>query len=113
MYMVGMYANGYIADRCNLRYFLCVSMIVCGLNCIAFGTAKWLRIHSLWYFISLEMIAGYAFASMPALIAVLGHWFGTTKKGLIFGIWNWNSSVGNILGSVTAGKRIYLINFIT
>ena len=35
----------------------------------------------------------------------LRAWFGKGKKGLIFGIWNSHTSIGNILGSLLAGKR--------
>ena len=33
----------------------------------------------------------------------MGNWFGKGKRGLIMGIWNSHTSVGNILGSVIAG----------
>lgn len=33
----------------------------------------------------------------------MANWFGKGKKGLIMGIWNSHTSVGNILGSVIAG----------
>lgn len=31
-------------------------------------------------------------------MATVGKWFGNSKKGLIFGIWNSHTSLGNILG---------------
>ena len=104
MYMFGTYGNGYIADRTNIRHFLSISLILCGVISIAFGLARPLGIHSLWYFISVQALAGYISASMPAVISVVGQWFCSTKKGLIFGIWNWHSSVGTILGSLIAGN---------
>ncbi|KOB78338.1 Sugar phosphate exchanger 2, partial [Operophtera brumata] len=33
----------------------------------------------------------------PGTVATVGKWFGSTKKGLIFGIWNSHTSLGNIL----------------
>ena len=33
----------------------------------------------------------------------MANWFGKGKKGLLFGIWNSHTSVGNILGGILAG----------
>ena len=33
----------------------------------------------------------------------MGNWFGKKRRGLIFGIWNTDTSVGNIIGSLVAG----------
>ena len=33
----------------------------------------------------------------------MANWFGKGKKGLIFGIWNAHTSIGNILGGILAG----------
>ena len=35
---------------------------------------------------------------------MVANWFGKGKKGLVFGIWNAHTSVGNILGGILAGK---------
>ncbi|KAI8441457.1 hypothetical protein MSG28_015057, partial [Choristoneura fumiferana] len=35
----------------------------------------------------------------PGTVATVGKWFGNSKKGLIFGIWNSHTSLGNILAS--------------
>lgn len=34
----------------------------------------------------------------PGVVTVVGKWFGKGKRGLIFGIWNSHTSIGNILG---------------
>ncbi|KAF2285674.1 hypothetical protein GH714_007042 [Hevea brasiliensis] len=38
----------------------------------------------------------------PCVVAVVGNWFGKAKRGLIMGVWNSHTSVGNIIGSVVA-----------
>jgi OPA family glycerol-3-phosphate transporter-like MFS transporter 1/2 len=50
-------------------------------------------------------IFGGAFQSTgwPSVVTVVANWFGKGKKGLIFGVWNSHTSVGNILGSFLAG----------
>ena len=35
----------------------------------------------------------------PAIVAVMGNWFGKKNRGLLMGIWNAHTSVGNILGT--------------
>ena len=39
----------------------------------------------------------------PGVVTAVANWFGKSKKGLIFGIWNTNISIGSILGSIIAG----------
>jgi len=36
----------------------------------------------------------------------MGNWFGRGKRGLIFGIWNSHTSLGNILGSLIAAAYV-------
>ena len=33
----------------------------------------------------------------------MGNWFGKSKRGLVMGLWNSHTSVGNALGSFIAG----------
>ncbi|XP_064434566.1 glucose-6-phosphate exchanger SLC37A1 isoform X7 [Mirounga angustirostris] len=39
----------------------------------------------------------------PSVVTCLGNWFGKGRRGLIMGVWNSHTSVGNILGSLIAG----------
>lgn len=38
----------------------------------------------------------------PGVVTIVGNWFGKGKRGLIFGIWNSHTSLGNILGTLIA-----------
>lgn len=105
IYAFCMFGSGYVAERSNLRIFLSVWLSICGVICIAFGLANVFNIHSMWYFVIVQLAAGVAqTAGWPAVVAVVGEWFGSTKKGLILGLWNWHTSVGNIIGAAVAGK---------
>lgn len=42
----------------------------------------------------------------PGVVTVVGNWFGKGKRGLIFGVWNSHTSLGNILGSLIAAKFV-------
>lgn len=33
------------------------------------------------------------------MVAVMGNWFGKKNRGLLLGVWNAHTSVGNILGT--------------
>jgi nitrate/nitrite transporter NarK len=43
-------------------------------------------------------------------MAVVGKWFDSTKKGLIFGIWNSHGSLGNVAGAAVAGNLIQVLS---
>ena len=52
----------------------------------------------------------------PGVVTAVANWFGKSKKGLIFGIWNSHTSIGNILGSVIAGMftiKVFRVSNIT
>ena len=42
----------------------------------------------------------------PGVVTVVGNWFGKGKRGLIFGIWNSHTSLGNILGALIAAAFV-------
>ena len=54
-YAIFMFPSGMIADRLDLRYFLAGGMIGSGIITILFGVGKYLGIHSLIYFIFIQV----------------------------------------------------------
>jgi OPA family glycerol-3-phosphate transporter-like MFS transporter 1/2 len=103
-YAVFMFMAGYVAERSNLRYFLTISLIICGILCFLFGITYTFQIHVLYYFIIIQILTGIAQTTgWPAVVSAVGNWFGSAKKGLIFGIWNSHTSFGNIAGAAIAG----------
>ena len=104
-YAFAMFLAGYAAERCNLRYFLTISLIACGVMVILFGIAYPLHIHNYWYYIVIQILTGiFEATGWPAVVTAVGNWFGSAKKGLIFGIWSWHTNIGNIVGSAIAGN---------
>ncbi|XP_063219193.1 glucose-6-phosphate exchanger SLC37A2 [Bacillus rossius redtenbacheri] len=82
-------------------------MIGSGIFSYLFGIARSYEIHNLWYFIFVQIFAGiFQTTGWPGVVTVVGNWFGKGKRGLIFGIWNSHTSVGNILGSVIAAEFV-------
>lgn len=103
-YAIFMFISGYVADRCNLRYFLTGGLLFGGVLLYAFGLAYYLDIHSLSYLIIIQILSGIVqTAGWPSVIACIGNWFDTSSRGSVFGIWNANTYLGNILGAAIAG----------
>ena len=82
-------------------------MLASGISCYLFGIAKPYNIHNLWYFIFVQAIGGiFQTSGWPGVVTVVGNWFGKGKRGLIFGVWNSHTSLGNILGSLIAAAYV-------
>ncbi|EOA23796.1 hypothetical protein CARUB_v10017010mg [Capsella rubella] len=107
VYAFGMYFAGHLGDRMNLRIFLTVGMVGTGLFTSLFGVGYWANIHSFYYFLIMQMLAGlFQSSGWPSVVAVVGNWFNKKKRGLIMGIWNAHTSVGNITGSLIAAAML-------
>ncbi|GLT91127.1 hypothetical protein SLE2022_090310 [Rubroshorea leprosula] len=102
-YSVGMYVAGHLGDSLDLRLFLTCGMIFSGIFVGLFGMGYFWNIHVFWYFLVMQMLAGlFQATGWPSVVAVIGNWFGKRKRGLIMGVWNAHTSVGNISGSLLA-----------
>ncbi|KAL3747849.1 hypothetical protein ACJRO7_016633 [Eucalyptus globulus] len=106
-YAVGMYFAGHIGDRMDLRLFLVFGMMGSGLLTIVFGLGYWFDVHLLGYFVGVQIACGlFQSIGWPCVVAVVGNWFGKAKRGLILGVWNSHTSIGNIIGSVVASGML-------
>lgn len=102
-YSLGMYFAGHLADRLCLRWFLAAGMVGSGIGVCCFGLAYWWNVHWLGYFLVVQIVTGlFQSSGWPSVVTVLGNWFGKGKRGLIMGIWNSHTSIGNICGSLMA-----------
>ncbi|PKA60679.1 Putative glycerol-3-phosphate transporter 1 [Apostasia shenzhenica] len=107
VYSLGMYFAGHLGDRLNLRILITMGMIGTGLFTAFFGAGYWLNIHSFYYYLVVQILAGlFQSTGWPSVVAVVGNWFGKRKRGLIMGIWNAHTSVGNISGSLIASALL-------
>ncbi|XP_068621748.1 glucose-6-phosphate exchanger SLC37A2 isoform X2 [Battus philenor] len=106
-YAGAMFISGMVAERVDLRYFLSLGMLVSAIFCYLFGLGHTLGIHSISFYLLMQAGAGVAQTTgWPGTVATVGKWFGNSKKGLIFGIWNSHTSLGNILGTVLAAEFV-------
>lgn len=105
VYSMGMYFAGHLGDRLDLRMFLTFGMIGSGACVALFGLGYWWNIHHFSYYLVVQMMGGlFQATGWPSVVAVVGNWFGKSKRGLIMGIWNAHTSVGNICGSLIAAS---------
>ncbi|CAB3233456.1 unnamed protein product [Arctia plantaginis] len=106
-YAGAMFVSGMIAERVDLRYFLSIGMLMSAIFCYLFGIGRTYSIHNISYYLLVQAGAGIAQTTgWPGTVAIVGKWFGNSKKGLIFGIWNSHTSLGNILGTVMAAAYV-------
>ncbi|GAV67604.1 MFS_1 domain-containing protein [Cephalotus follicularis] len=104
-YSMGMYVAGHLGDNLDLRLFLTSGMIGSGIFVGLFGMGYFWNIHVFWFYLVMQMIAGlFQATGWPSVVAVIGNWFGKRKRGLIMGVWNAHTSVGNISGSLLAAS---------
>ncbi|KAB7503871.1 Glucose-6-phosphate exchanger [Armadillidium nasatum] len=96
MYAFAMFFSGVIAERSRLNVFLSIGMMLSGIMTAAFGFGYTFNIHVFSYFFIVQS------SGWPGVVAVMGNWYGKRKRGLIMGIWNSHTSVGNILGTLIA-----------
>ncbi|KAH7549674.1 hypothetical protein ACOSQ2_025694 [Xanthoceras sorbifolium] len=102
-YSLGMYVAGHLGDTLDLRLFLTTGMIGSGIFVGLFGMGYFLDIHVFGFYLVMQMLAGlFQATGWPSVVAVIGNWFGKRKRGLIMGVWNAHTSVGNISGSLIA-----------
>lgn len=115
-YAFFMFFSGFLADRCNLRYFLAGGSIMSGFLLYAFGLSFYLNIHSMYYFIIIQALSGaIQTTGWPTVVTCIGNWFDKSSRGAIFGLWNSNTNIGNILGATIAGyfvERAWGLSFI-
>jgi OPA family glycerol-3-phosphate transporter-like MFS transporter 1/2 len=98
-----MYLAGHVGDRIDLRLFLVFGMMGSGIFTVLFGLGYWLDVHVLGFFVGVQIVCGvFQSIGWPCVVAVVGNWLGESKRGLIMGIWNSHTSVGNIIGSIVA-----------
>ncbi|XP_064424740.1 glucose-6-phosphate exchanger SLC37A2 isoform X1 [Latimeria chalumnae] len=103
-YAIGMFISGIFGERLPLRYYLSCGMLMSGIFTALFGLGFYWKIHSIWFFVFVQIANGLAQTTgWPSVVTCVGNWFGKGKRGLIMGIWNSHTSVGNILGSLIAG----------
>jgi len=99
-YAIGLYVNGWLGDRINLKKFLTIGSLtaVGGLGLFAIMEG-YFSIKKMGFDIFAFMFNGLGQSTgYPGCISIISNWYGTQKTGLVFGLWGINLNVGNIIG---------------
>ncbi|TXG50882.1 hypothetical protein EZV62_023406 [Acer yangbiense] len=98
-----MYFAVHVGDRIDLRLFLVFGMVGSGLLTVVFRFGYWFSVNLLVYYIAVQILCGLLQSiGWPCVVLVVGNWFGKEKRGLIMGLWNSPTSVGNIVSGVVS-----------
>lgn len=92
-YAVGKFANGFLADRSNVKRFLAVGLLISALINLALGFTT-----SFAVFVVLWAINGWAqsMGAAPCVVA-LSRWFGNKERGTYYGLWSSSHNIGEAL----------------
>mmetsp|Transcript_15883 Transcript_15883/g.47023 ORF Transcript_15883/g.47023 Transcript_15883/m.47023 type:complete len:501 (-) Transcript_15883:936-2438(-) len=106
-YAIGMFFAGHLGDRLDLRYFLTAGMLGTGVFTVMFGMGYFWDMHFYPYYIIMSVCAGlFQSTGWPSVVSVVANWSGKGKRGLIMGVWNAHTSLGNIAGTIIAAAML-------
>ena len=92
-YAVGKCANGFLADRCDIRKFMAFGLFISALANLALG----FRMPALLFAV-LWGINGYAQSmGAPACVVGLARWFNNRERGTYYGVWCTSHNLGEAL----------------
>lgn len=92
-YAVGKCANGFLADRSNIRLFLSLGLLASALINLVLGFTT-----SFFVFMVLWAVNGWAqsMGAAPCVVA-LSRWFGDKERGTFYGLWSSSHNFGEAL----------------
>jgi len=92
-YAVGKCVNGFLADRCDIRKFMSVGLLVSALANAALGLPMPALLFALLWGLN-----GYAQSmGAPASVVGLARWFGNRERGTYYGVWCTSHNLGEAL----------------
>lgn len=101
-YALGLYISGMLGDRFNLRLVLSFGMTTSAVCVFVFGALfEWLHYYNKYMYVVIWVLNGLLQSTgWPAVVAVMGNWFGMSSRGFVLGLWSACASVGNIIGAL-------------
>ncbi|MDR1342395.1 MAG: MFS transporter [Prevotellaceae bacterium] len=92
-YAAGKFANGFLADRVNIKRFLAAGLIISSAVNIALGFS-----HSFWVFVVLWGVNGWVQSmGSPGCVVGLSRWFTDSARGSYYGFWSASHNIGEAL----------------
>lgn len=102
LYGVSKFANGFLGDRSNLRYFMAAGLLLSAVMNICFGMSSTALALGLFWLVN-GWFQGMGF---PPCARALTHWFSAGERGVKFSIWNTSHSIGAALVVALCGMLV-------
>ncbi len=102
LYGVSKFANGFLGDRTNPRYFMALGLLLSAAANICFGFSSTVLMFGLIWLLN-GWFQGMGF---PPCARSLTHWFSPQERGTKFSIWNTSHSIGAALVLVLCAHLI-------
>ena len=97
VYAVGKLANGFLADRCNVRRFMATGLLLTAIvNLILGFTDMFIVFAVLWGINGWLQSMG-----APAGVVSLNRWFNSKERGTFYGIWSASHNLGEAITFIT------------
>lgn len=97
VYAVGKLANGFLADRCNVRRFMSVGLLLTAIvNLILGFTDMFMAFAILW-----GLNGWFQSMGAPAGVVSLNRWFGPKDRGTFYGFWSASHNLGEAITFIT------------
>lgn len=93
IYPVGKFANGFLADRSNVRMMLAFGMLISALINLVLGNTN-----TFFFFVALWAVNGWvqSMGAAPCVVA-LSRWFTEKERGTYYGLWSSSHNIGEAL----------------
>lgn len=102
VYAAGKLANGFLADRCNVRRFMATGLLLTAMVNLALGFSSMFIV-----FAVLWGLNGW-FQSMgaPAGVVSLNRWYDNKDRGTFYGFWSASHNIGEAITFITVAALV-------
>ncbi len=104
LYGVSKFANGFLGDRANARWFMIAGLLLSVVANVAFGLSSTVMLLGLFWLLN-GWVQGMGF---PPCARLMTHWFRPEKLATKMSVWNTSHSIGAALIVVICG---YVVGF--
>ena len=103
-YGVSKFANGFLGDRTNPRYFMALGLILSALMNVCFGLSSAVTALGIFWLLN-GWFQGMGF---PPCARSLTQWFDAQERGTRFAIWNTSHSIGAAAALLVCSRLVFL-----
>lgn len=102
VYAVGKMANGFLADRCNVRRFMATGLLLTALvNLILGFTNMFIVFAVLW-----GLNGWFQSMGAPAGVVSLNRWYDNKDRGTYYGFWSASHNIGEAITFITVAALV-------